>query len=256
MKLSRRRTAKHQDGDGDSYWISFSDLMSALLVVFILAVVVLVLQLSEKQQEVQAQQDHFNEQIGTLQKAEVVRKEILEEIQTELQQQGIEVLITENNSVISVPSEKLGFAASSFEIDKAFEPVALAIGSVISERVREDDRMEYLDTVFVEGHTDNMAFDGLEGTGNWGLSTFRAISLWSLWEDKLPASHKLSALENLDKQLLFSVSGYAETRPVSAIQKNDAEREVNRRIDIRFTIVRPDAEDLINISKMFKEDGL
>ena len=33
-------------------------------------------------------------------------------------------------------------------------------------------------TIFIEGHTDNRPLQGFMGKGNWGLSTFRAISLW------------------------------------------------------------------------------
>lgn len=230
--------------------------MSALLVVFILAVVVLVLQLAERQRELDAQQDRFNDQIVTLQEAEVVRKDMLEEIQTELADRGIHVLITENNSVLSIPSENLGFAAASYEIDEDYEDIAGTIGSVISAAVQTDDRLTYLDTVFVEGHTDNIAFGGLEGAGNWGLSTFRAIALWTLWEDRLPADLQPGRLTNSDGQLLFSVSGYGETRPVQAQQTTDEARAQNRRIDLRFTIVRPSVDDLINISETLEEEGL
>lgn len=262
MAFTRRRSKSQSNEDGESFWISFSDLMSALVMIFILAVVVLVLQLSEKQNElsvqqekVQVQQDRFNDQVSTLRAAEVVRKDMLEEMQKTLKDRGIDVLITENNSVLSIPSEKLGFAAASYDIDDEFKDVALSIGQVISEGIQTDDRMKFLDTVFVEGHTDNVVFKGLDGTGNWGLSTFRAISLWSLWDEELPAALNLGKLQNQSKQLLFSVSGYGQSRPVAAKQHNDAKRAANRRIDIRFTIVRPDADDLLDISKNLDKAG-
>lgn len=262
MAFTRRRSKSQSNEEGDSFWISFSDLMSALVMIFILAVVVLVLQLSEKQQElsgqqdkVQVQQDRFNEQVSTLREAEIVRKDMLEEMQKTLKDRGIDVLITENNSVLSIPSEKLGFAAASYDIDDEFKGVALSIGSVISESIQTDDRMQFLDTVFVEGHTDNVVFKGLEGTGNWGLSTFRAISLWSLWDEELSPTLNLGKLENQSSQLLFSVSGYGQSRPVASQQDNDANRAANRRIDIRFTIVRPDADDLLDISKNLDKAG-
>lgn len=255
MRLSTRRS-RPSLGKSDSYWISFADLMSALLVVFILAVVVLVLQLAERQRELDAQQDRFTEQILTLQEAEVVRKDMLEEIESELAEQGIQVLITENNSVLSIPSENLGFAAASYEIDKDYERIAETIGTVISSAIQTDQRLDYLDTVFVEGHTDNVAFRGLEGAGNWGLSTFRAISLWTLWEERLPAELQPGRLTNPEDQLLFSVSGYGETRPVQDQQETDDARAQNRRIDLRFTIIRPNAEDLLDISERLQEEGL
>jgi flagellar motor protein MotB len=255
LQRASRRT-RRTEAAGESYWISFTDLMSALLFIFILAVVVLVLQLAERQAELTSQRDQieqqqvdFNEQISTLQQAESVREDMLLEISEELRAQGIEVLVTENNSVLSIPSESLGFAATSYELSESYEPRALTIGTVISEAIRQDDRLQYLDTVFVEGHTDNLDFDGLEGTGNWGLSTFRAISLWSFLESALPGDQRLGQLENTEGKPLFSVSGYADTRPVQGTQKTDEQRALNRRIDIRFTIVRPSSDDLVDISK-------
>jgi flagellar motor protein MotB len=261
LALKARRFGRKSEEAGESYWISFTDLMSSLLFVFILAVVVLVLQLAEhqeslasQQEQLQAQQQRFDDQIQTLGTAEQVRKDMLTEIRDSLADQGIEVLITENNSVLSIPSENLGFEASSYDLDPEFELVAHTIGRVISTSIRQDDRLQYLDTIFVEGHTDNAQFDGLEGTGNWGLSTFRAISLWRYWESDLPADLRLSNLNNQEDQPLVSVSGYGQTRPVQAEQASAEARAQNRRIDIRFTVVRPTAEDLVNISESLEDE--
>ena len=45
------------------YWMSFSDMMSALLVIFILASVILILQLMEIQQELKESQVRFDEEV-------------------------------------------------------------------------------------------------------------------------------------------------------------------------------------------------
>lgn len=243
-----RRHDKPQDDN--HYWISFTDLMSALLVIFILAVAALVLQLGNQQQRLEGQQESFTEQVNSLREAETVRAEMLHEIQDDLKDQGIEVYISENNSVISIPSELLGFDKGSYDIKDEYRDVSLKIGSAVSKAVQQDDRSKYLDTVFVEGHTDNADFSGLEGTGNWGLSTFRAISLWTLWEEELSQEQKLSELASADGNRLFSVSGYGETRPMTEDQATDTDRALNRRIDLRFTTVRPDSSELERIERL------
>lgn len=248
-----RRRRQQEAGSGESYWISFSDLMTALLFVFILAVMALMLQLTQQQKALTNQQDEFTEQISTLQTAELMRADMLREIKAELEDAGIEVLVTENHSVVSIPSSLLGFDASSHEIKKTYEPVSLAIGNAISAAISKDDRMDYLDTIFVEGHTDNLAFNGLDGAGNWGLSTFRAISLWKLWEEQLPRNSNLDSLTNVEGRPLFSVSGYGETRPATESQDSDKLRAANRRIDIRFTITRPDSDALLDIGKALEK---
>lgn len=251
MKILRRRSqSEHPE---ESYWISFSDLMTALLFVFILAVMALMLQLTEQGKTLEAQQTQFSEQISTLQTAEIVRAEMLIEIQEELAAAGIEIHVTENQSVLSIPSALLGFEAASYEIDESYENVSLAIGQAISKAVQKDDRLAHLDTIFVEGHTDNVRHAGLEGTGNWGLSAFRAIALWSLWDEKLSADSRMDTMRNADEQPLFSVSGYGETRPVTEVQESEHELAANRRIDIRFTITRPTSDDLIDIEKSLQD---
>lgn len=253
---SARRVRATRPDEENHYWISFSDLMSALLVIFVLAVVALALQLGQQQASLQAQQDEFSEQVSVLRESEVKREEMLLEIQQDLESQGIEVIVSENNSVISIPSELLGFDKGSYDINDEYKNVSLAIGTAVANALAKDDRMQYIDTVFVEGHTDNARFTGLEGTGNWGLSTFRAISLWRLWEAELPAEKRLGDLVGPEGQPLFSVSGYAETRPVNADQSTDENRAVNRRIDIRFTVVRPEAQELEKIEEGFSEEDL
>lgn len=236
--------------------------MSALLLVFILAVVVLVLQvmetqanLSEQKAQYDSQEEKLLDQVGSLRGAEDVRTEVLHEIERDLVAKGIQVTVNEDNTVLSIPSSLLGFDSASYEIKPQYADVALTIGSVVADVITKGDRQKYLDTVFVEGHTDSQAYTGLEGTGNWGLSTFRAISLWNLWGSALPAEVRPNSLKTADGRPLFSVSGYADTRPANASQTTDADRSVNRRIDIRFTIIRPSNEDLLDIEERFASES-
>jgi len=71
--------------------------------------------------------------------------------------------------------------------------------------------------------------------------------LWQFWEQALPEQGRLGELENGENKTLFSVSGYAETRPVIENQKTESDFSKNRRIDIRFTIRRPSSQDYENV---------
>ncbi|AZZ44815.1 chemotaxis protein MotB [Pseudomonadaceae bacterium SI-3] len=223
------------------YWMSFSDIMSALLVIFILASVILMLQLMEIQQELKERQVQFEQEIVELKKAEEVRRTILDEAVEALRKRGIKVEVSENHTVLSIPNDLLGFDTGAYDIHPAYQARALEIGKVINEVISRDDRVDFLDTIFIEGHTDNRPLQGFMGKGNWGLSTFRAISLWQFWGEALPSEEQLSRLDNKDGNPLFSVSGYGETRPVLVQQVTEDDFKRNRRIDIRFTIRRPDS---------------
>lgn len=233
------RTLKRQESAVDEenpYWMSFSDIMSALLIIFILASVVLIIQLMEAQQK-------FDRELTELKKAEGVRRTILQETAEALIERGIRVSVSENDTVLSIPNEILGFDTGDYEIQGQYQETAEEIGRVLSEVIRKEDRLSYLDTIFIEGHTDSRPINGFMGKGNWGLSSFRAISLWQFWERSLQKNLKLSRLFNKENQPLFSVSGYAETRPVTEKQTSEDEYRMNRRIDIRFTIRRPSSHD-------------
>jgi len=228
------------------YWVSFSDVMAALVVIFILASLILLMQLVEMKQDV-------SEKIKDLEIAEKVRETIVEDIARELEEKSIKVQVAENHSIIRIPNDVLGFRSGEFSIDSQYQDTARTIGEVMARVVTKDNRTDYLDTIFVEGHTDNRPFWGAPGKGNWGLSTFRAISLWEYWGEAIDKDMALYDLRNHEGQPLFSVSGYADTRPVTEVQNEESDYELNRRIDIRITIRRPDAEDYEKVKSTFGE---
>ncbi|EIE46558.1 TPA: OmpA family protein [Pseudomonas aeruginosa] len=235
------------------YWMSFSDIMSALLVIFILASVILILQLMEIQKELKERQVQFEQELVELKKAEQVRRTILDEAVEALRERGIKVEVSENHTVLSIPNDLLGFDTGAYDIHAAYQARALEIGKVINEVISREDRVEFLDTIFIEGHTDNRPLQGFMGKGNWGLSTFRAISLWQFWGSALSAEEQLARLKNKDGKPLFSVSGYGETRPVLVDQQTEDDFKRNRRIDIRFTIRRPDSAQYEQVRERLEE---
>ncbi len=235
------------------YWMSFSDIMSALLVIFILASVILILQLMEIQRELKERQVQFEQELVELKKAEQVRRTILDEAVEALRERGIKVEVSENHTVLSIPNDLLGFDTGAYDIHAAYQARALEIGKVINEVISREDRVEFLDTIFIEGHTDNRPLQGFMGKGNWGLSTFRAISLWQFWGSALSPNEQLARLKNKDGKPLFSVSGYGETRPVLVDQRTEDDFKRNRRIDIRFTIRRPDSAQYEQVRERLEE---
>ena len=229
------------------YWLSFSDIMAGLLVIFILASIALILELAQiKAQAMSA--------IEELNKAEQVRRDLLHEIRDRLNAQGVPVTLGDDETVLRLPESVLSFDPGQFKIpnDKAFQQRARLIGQVIHESIQKDQRWKYLDTLFVEGHTDNRPFSNRRLKGNWGLSAFRAIALWDFWNSELPDDKRLAQLKNKDGNFLFSVGGYAETRPIQIIQETKAQRRRNRRIDIRFTVVKPSMENFQKIRQVLE----
>jgi len=231
--------------EDNPYWISFSDLMSALLVVFILAAVALMIELTQTQEEVA-------KDIEQLQNAEQARKDILTEVRDELRTQDIVVEIADNDSVLRIPQSTLTFASDSYELstDESARSAVKAIGMALHAALnRPFDpsknnlmRFDYLDTIFIEGHTDSLRTQRVKG--NWGLSAFRAISLWDFWTQDLQVTPDFDAMTSATGQKLFSVSGYAQTRRIQLDEVTPEQRQQNRRIDLRFTVKRPSIAEL------------
>jgi flagellar motor protein MotB len=241
MKKGLASHNKRHIDEENPYWVSFSDLMSGLLVIFILASVALIIELTQKTNQVDAG-------IEELKKAEEVRRNIVFDIQEELARRNVYVEIAENDTVIRIPDKTLSFLSGDDDLpnDTDMQLAVREIGLVLHQAIMKEGRLKYLDTVFVEGHTDS---DNIyyRGKGNWGLSVDRAISVWNIWQNDIEIEPKFGVLDNVYGQKLFSVSGYAATRRVNTVEENDSEKSQNRRIDIRFTVKRPTIADLERI---------
>lgn len=262
--FARTKRKKQDPTDENPFVLSFSDLMAGLLAIFILALIVTMLELQKRKEELLREQDKIKitlvELVGSLQEIQTLQTNIasaldgvsqrersltamLEGIQKDLQDHGVEVVVAENGSVLRIPEQGLSFALGKYDIPPSFEPNAIAIGQALSHALEQESNRRMLDTVFVEGHTD--AVLNSREMGNWGLSTYRAISLWNYWTLKPGELAKLKDFHNMPPnpeqrpRPLVSVSGYAETRSthppeIAATMKPD--RPEDRRIDIRFTL--------------------
>lgn len=294
-----KRKGRSQDKGPDSenpYWVSFSDIMAGLLVIFILALVSLMLQQKLKTEELtkaiidteesekrakdaklramaaskrakKSQQaaekaelmlkgetdknKNLRQEIVSgvkmLSEIEKIRIAIITEIAQELKRRGVKVVVSENSSAFHIPEETLSFETAKWDIPEGNKNGLRLIGNILHATITKKDRLKFIDTIFVEGHTDSVPLQ--RTMGNWGLSTYRAISVWNYWEAQDTAAKLLSQLGNHEENPVFSVSGYGDTRRLIQNDLTESDRRKNRRIDIRFTMKsldRGDLEDLIN----------
>lgn len=236
-----KRTPRIPKQADNPYWMSFSDMMSGMLIIFILVCTALLLKLSQMEEQVAAN-------IDELKNASKVRSEILQDIFAELKAQGIEVLISDNDTILRIPENSFHFRTGSFEITEDLRGTAELIGRALYTAITREDRWGYLETVFVEGHSDSRKAPNYR-MGNWELSALRAISLWQFWIGQTEYGPLLAQLRNREGKHLFSVSGYAATRRVAEIEDTEEAMRSNRRIDIRFTTRQPsimEMEDVVS----------
>jgi len=121
-----------------------------------------------------------------------------------------------------------------------------------------------LDTVFIEGHTD--AVRNSKEMGNWGLSTYRAISLWLFWTESPGLCAGLKGLKtpardaSQSERPMVSVSGYGQTRPTGLPppmllnpNKPEGDNSADRRIDIRFTLAASEKKNLQDVKDQLQQ---
>lgn len=242
--LIQRKSASVSD-ESNPYWISFADIMAGILVIFILAVVLLILQLKEREEQV----DKAIDEIRTINE---LRIQILEDIKSELEKRGIEVVISQDKTVLRIPEDLLAFDTGQYVIPEDRLEIVGEIGHVLLKYVTIDGRNKNIDTIFIEGHTDSRpARAFLEGLGNWGLSAARAISVWKYWSESADVGEEFKNLKNRRGERMISVSGYADARRLIEDDDTPEEQRANRRIDIRLSMRTPVLIDLEYIKDKF-----
>ena len=210
----------------EHFFTAFTDLLVGVIFLFILLLMVFALNLKQAQNEKPV--------ITT----EEVRANILEEIEKRMQARGLPIILDLNNGVVRLP-ESLLFASGQWELlpegKQAVEALAEVMAEVLPCAAEStiacawEPQPVKLDTVLIEGHTDNRPFNSPQGFTNWELSAFRSIAVYKTMMDAVPSLAQ--AIMNPNRQPLVGVSAYADRRPTSAIALDP-----NRRIDVRFTM--------------------
>lgn len=273
--MFRSRSIQIKSGEDENpFLLSFSDLMASLLAIFIFVLIVTLVELEKRREELrlskyelieslegikEVQEGVINSLIGVSNREHYLSN-MLEGIQKDLEKQGVKIVIAENGTVLRIPEQQLQFQLGKYEIPAGQFNVANIIGHALTKALQQPENRTLLDTVFLEGHTDSVA--NSREMGNWGLSTYRAISLWNFWTEKPGELVELKKLQTLPTdptqppKPLISVSGYADTRSTHGLLNGlglKDDRPEDRRIDIRFTMVSSEKNDLENLNENLKE---
>lgn len=225
MRRRYDRPALRADEAGESYSISISDLMAALLTIFILALTYYMLNFSQATAQIMDNEDK--------------RTEILETLERELLRHGVKVEIDIKHGVLRLP-EGILFDKGQADI----KPNGIQVMGILAPALRtilQDPKYQgSIETIFIEGHTDSDPIRSGRFPSNWELSTQRAINTWNKMLEIEPA---LESPKNTINQPIFSVSGYADRRPV-AQGDTEEDKQKNRRIDLRFSMTPPRREEV------------
>lgn len=220
----KKKKEEKKQQSGDAFTTSVSDLMAGLLSIFILALCYFMLNF----------QTVTNKYTGNTE----LRNQLLKDVGKDLQAQGLQVRIDTKQGVLRIPESVL-FESGEASIKEQGQAAVSKLSQSLLKTMTRPEYREALETVFIEGHTDNVPIHNEFFQSNWELSTQRAINTWNLMRNDVP---EFNWLVNPRGEPIFSCSGYAETRPVreNGLDPNsEAGRAANRRIDIRFVMMPP-----------------
>lgn len=248
MWVRHRHHLPHTETGGDSdggYLASASDLMIGFLFIFIILVVVLALQ--KRQEEEANRSSAIN--AGAANPLIIVTEDIGTEIK-----KVMKVNVDTSSGVITLPEDVL------FESGRAeLKPQAQVLLAEVSQRLaqvmpcyvmselakkkcQKNPDEHVIETFFIEGHTDSRPMQG-GSYDNTSLSLDRARAV----ERAMVRGKSLEQYRNKAGQPLFSLSAYADSRPLQGTSPTDGK---NRRVDLRIVLsYMPPEQILRNIER-------
>ena len=250
--MDRRR---RRDGEETSYWLSYSDMMAALLLIFILIISFTILQ-SQKQYEIKEeeliaqqelvaeQQEIMEEQQKQLDELIGIRTELIEALKEEFDGTDLSVSVDSKTGSIALDSSIL-FDSGQYELKDTGQEFLRKFLPKYINVLTSSEFKEYVSEIIIEGHTDTQG----DYLYNLELSQKRALSVASLCLDSNQAVLKEKKLEQLRK--IVTANGKSYNNPVFDADGN-VDADASRRVEFLF---RLKDEDMINdMSEILNEN--
>ena len=228
-----------------SFWQSYSDMMAALLLVFVLIIVASIAKekssyermteesrrqqakIEEQQTQLKEQQSQLKQQQRELDAIVGVRREIVAELKKEFEDSDLNLVIDPETGAISFDSSVL-FDYDKYELKASGKTFLNAFFPKYFDVIFKEDIKKYIGEVIIEGHTDQKG----GYLYNLNLSQQRAYSVaeYCLGED-----NKLFSGEELDNlRAVVTANGRSYYGLVYTDGKVDAEK--SRRVEVKFRL--------------------
>ncbi len=241
--MNRRQRREEEE---TSYWLSYSDMMAALLLIFILIISFTILQsqvqyeqkqseLEAEQQLVQEQQEQLDEQQEQLDKLLGIRTELIEALKKEFDGSDLNIGVDEKTGSIALDSSIL-FDSGQFTLKASGEEFLTKFIPKYISVLSNKEFKDYISEIIIEGHTDSQG----DYLFNLELSQKRALSVaaFCLNSEKQVLSEK--QVENL--RSIITANGKSYSNPV--MDKDGKEdQNASRRVEFLF---RLKDEEMIN----------
>lgn len=260
-----KRIGKYKQTQTETnYWQSYSDMMAALLLIFVLVIAVAIValndykeRLAEQNEELLARQEllerqaeeylRLKEELEAKQKQMDniigVKQEIIEALNTELSKQDIAINIDQQTGAIVFDASILydrsrsNLKPAGIEFLDKFLPVY--IGVLFSDEFKED-----IAEIIIEGHTDTES----GYMYNLGLSQQRALSV----VEYCLSDSSLSSTQKEQLRSIITANGRSFSNPVYT-EDDRVDPAKSRRVEVKF---RLRDEEMIQELQRILEGGI
>lgn len=238
---------KHQSYEEEtSYWLSYSDMMAALLLIFVLIISVTILeaqrkyeedalelqqsqmeleekqaQLEEKEETIKAQQEKIDQIIG-------VRAELIEALKEEFADSDLSVSVDDQTGAITFDSSVL-FDSNEYELKSSGETF---LNNFLPRYIRvlfSEEFYDYISQVIIEGHTDT---DG-GYIYNLELSQKRALEVAKYCLSEEEAVLTSDEINNL--RSILTANGRSYSNPITN-EDGTINKDASRRVEVMFRL--------------------
>ena len=179
------------------------------------------------------------------------RRNRMEKLAASLKSRGVNVRMDIDNGIISLP-ERLLFDTGQAELRPEGRTALTILGEELETSLAdwcEPRSIFRLESLFIEGHTDNVPINNGVFHNNWELSAARSVNTNLQIISAAPA---LAGFANPARTPVVGVSAYGENRPVASNFSEEG-RGKNRRIDLRFIPSFPTAEQFGEVRAILED---
>lgn len=234
-----RGNRKGKSIEGVSYWQSYSDMMAALLLMFVLIMSFTLLQsmksyqekieegkksqleLQEKQKLLDEQQEQINKLIG-------VKSELIEALSDEFETTNMSIEVDQQTGAIAFDSNVL-FDYDEFKLIDGAKEFLNEFFPMYFHVLMSDDFRPYISEIIIEGHTDDMG----EYLYNLDLSQKRAFAIASYCLDESNSLVESNEMEIL--QQLMTANGKSDNDLIY-YEDGTVDGDSSRRVEFKFRL--------------------
>lgn len=246
----KRTNYINNDNEEYSFWQSYSDLMSALLLVFILIMSGILLysmnlynekmieeqeasrQFKEQQILLEEQQKAIEEQQKQIDKLIGIKEEIIKNLSKTFESSNLVIMVDQDTGSIVFDSNIL-FATDSYKLTSEGEKSLGVFVPLYFNALLTGDYKDYISEIIIEGHTD------IQGSYmyNLELSQKRAFSVCEYCLEKVDMKSVGSELQVDNIRKILTANGRSWSNPIYTDSSNHTvDMDASRRVEFKFRL--------------------